>query len=457
MSRQSSRDLLDYAENYFFLSLILLKLLYKTKILDGDELKDKKSRHRKKGIRLFIICAEVFTLIIAIGFGFIFYKVDERNRLSDSLKRAGITEELLAGKNVSKEASDHNSVADTSRYGTLLSDTEYCKENHIFAKDTISPEQVVLAFAGDVSFADGYANMGMLNQRENKIFDCFDQGMKDTMIDADIFMVNNEFPYTNSGTPTAGKQFTFRAKPENVKYLYDMGVDIVSIANNHIYDYGEISLRDTISTLDDAAMPFVGAGINLKEAMKPVYFIANDMKIAIVSATQIERLDHPDTVGATDSSPGVFRCWYNDEILNCIKEAKENSDYVVAYIHWGTEMQNTPDWAQIQQGEQMAKAGADLIIGDHPHCLQPVTYIGETPVIYSMGNFWFNSKTTDDGLLEVTIDKNGTKSVQFIPAIQSNCVTSMLDGSEKQRVLQYMQSISPDVIIDTDGYITKNG
>ncbi len=419
------------------------------------ELKEKRKKRKQKGVRLLIICIEIFVLVVAVGFGFIFYKVDERNRLSNNLEKAGITAELLAGKNVSEEASDHNSDVDTSKYGALLNDKEYCRENHIFTKDTISSEQIVLAFAGDISFAEGYANMGMLNQRENKILDCFDENMKAVMMDADIFMINNEFPYTNRGTPTEGKQFTFRAKPESVKYLYDIGVDIVSIANNHVYDYGEESLLDTISTLEDAAMPFVGAGINLEEAVKPVYFIANDMKIAIVSATQIERLDRPDTVGATDNSPGVFRCWYNERILECVREAKENSDYVVAYIHWGTEMQETPDWAQIEQGKQLAEAGADLIIGDHPHCLQPITYIGDTPLIYSLGNFWFNSKTIDTGILQVIIDGNGTKSVQFIPAIQSNCFTSMLVDNEKQRVLNYMQSISPDVSIDYDGYIMK--
>ena len=116
-------------------------------------------------------------------------------------------------------------------------------------------------------------------------------------------MVNNEFPYTDRGTPTPGKKFTFRAKPEYASYLTDMGTDVVSLANNHAYDYGEVSLTDSIDTLNRIGMPFVGAGRNLEEAVKPVYFIANDKRIAFISATQIERTDNPDTKEATLDSP----------------------------------------------------------------------------------------------------------------------------------------------------------
>lgn len=420
----------------------------------GKKRIQKKRKKNNHGLRLFILCLEVLVLVLAIGLGFIFFKVDERSRITRKLQQAGITRELLQGTNVSDAASDHNS-GEKSRYGELLKNEELCMKQHVFAKDTISQEEVVLAFAGDLSFAEGYTNMSVL-ESAGDIRKCFDDGILNVMENADIFMLNNEFPYTNRGTPTPNKTYTFRAQPEHVKYLYDMGVDIVSIANNHVYDYGEASLLDTLTTLQDAAMPYAGAGENLEEAVKPVYFIANDIKIAYVSATQIERLDHPDTVGAGENSPGVFRCWGNDRILDVIKEAKENSDYVIAYIHWGTEMQTEPDWAQLQQASALQEAGADLIVGDHPHCLQQLNYIAETPIIYSMGNFWFNSKTQDTGILEVRIDRQGTKSVQFIPAQQSGCKTVLLQNSEKTRVLNYMQAISPNITIDEEGYVTKN-
>lgn len=116
-------------------------------------------------------------------------------------------------------------------------------------------------------------------------------------------MVNNEFTYTKRGSPTPGKTFTFRADPAYASYLIDMGADLVSLANNHSYDYGEVSLTDTLDTLQSIGMPYVGAGRNLEEAVKPVSFIAGDVKIAFLSATQIERVDNPDTKGRRRTRP----------------------------------------------------------------------------------------------------------------------------------------------------------
>lgn len=339
------------------------------------------------------------------------------------------------------------------RYGEILSDEEYMKDHNIYAKQTASEEEVTISFGGDILFDPNYSVMAKLLQRGNGIYDSIGAELLEEMKRADILMLNNEFPYSDKGTPTPEKQFTFRAKPESVSLLGDMGVDIVSLANNHAYDYGEAALLDTLDILTEAGMPYVGAGRNLEEAAKPVYFIANDIKIAIVSATQIERLDNPDTKGATDVSAGVFRCLHPDKLLEVIRETKENSDFVIVYIHWGTENVEQPDWLQLDQAPKIVEAGADLIIGGHPHCLQPIQYIDGVPVVYSLGNFWFNSKQVDTCLVKAAIDENGLKSLQFIPALQKDSKTVLLEGGEKERVLSYMRAISPGVNFDSDGYI----
>lgn len=341
------------------------------------------------------------------------------------------------------------------KYDQLLADEELCREQNIYAKETANPEEISIVFAGDILFDDGYAIMAKMKQRGKGIEGSISQDMLRIMRSADVFMVNNEFPYTNRGEPTPDKRFTFRARPEYASYLCDMGADIVSLANNHAYDYGEVSLTDTIDTLNNIGMPFVGAGRNLDEAIRPVYFIANDMKIAFVSATQIERLDNPDTKGATESTPGVFRCWNVELLLQVIQNAKQVSDYVIVYIHWGTESTDELDWAQKEQAVKIAEAGADLIIGDHPHVLQPIGYCGSVPVIYSLGNYLFNSKAQDTCLVRAVLDKNGLKNLQFIPGRQEDCAVTMHSGAEKERVLSYMRSISLGVNIDADGYITK--
>ncbi len=399
-------------------------------------------------------------LVVVVGVSLVLVLDDEERRLAKQLREAGATAELLIGTNVSERAENHNltgaeAESDGSRYGTELADEKYCKENRIYAMPTISADEITLAFAGDISFAEEYTNMGILKQRGGDIRSCFDEFLLKEMQDADIFMLNNEFPYTDRGTPTEGKTYTFRARPESVKYLYDMGVDIVSVANNHVYDYGEVSLLDTLTTLEAAAMPYVGAGRDIEEAIKPVYFVANDYKIAYISATQIEQGDYPDTKGAGENNAGVFRCWNPELLYETVKEAKENSDFVVVYIHWGTELSETLHWAQTDQAAGLVEAGADLIIGDHPHCLQEIAYIDDVPVVYSMGNFWFNSKTQDTGIFKVTLDENGIKSLQFVPAIQANCATSIASDFEKERIWGYIQSLSPTITIDSRGYVDE--
>lgn len=340
-----------------------------------------------------------------------------------------------------------------SKYQKELDDPAYMEENNIYSVEPVESGKVTMAFAGDVLFDDHYAITGTV-RASGDISQGIMPEVMERMQAADIMMLNNEFAYSNRGTPLEEKQFTFRARPETAAYLTDLGVDIVSLANNHAYDYGPEALEDTLDTLRETGIPYVGAGRDIGEARKPIYYIVGDMKIAFVSATQIERLDTPDTKEATETSPGVFRCWNGEKLLETVREAAENSDFVVAYIHWGTENQAELDWAQLKQAPELVAAGADLVIGDHPHCLQPIGVIQGVPVIYSLGNFWFNSKTLDTGMVEVVIDETGIVSYQFVPCLQSGCRTTLLQGAEKERVLAYMRSISEGVRIDGDGFVT---
>lgn len=327
------------------------------------------------------------------------------------------------------------------------------QNQEVYLAECESQDTVTLLFAGDILMDDHYAVMSTYHNRGNDINQAFDQGLLEQMRNADIFMINNEFTFTSRGTPTVNKKFTFRANPGNVSMYEEMGADIVSVANNHIYDYGEISLLDTLDTLEQAEIPYVGAGRNLQEAMTPVYYIANGMKIAFVSATQIERNGTPDTKEATQDSAGVLRCMNPDNLLLTIEEAKKNSDYVILYIHWGTESQEAIDWLQEQQAPIYAQAGVDLIIGDHPHCLQKMDSVEGVPVIYSLGNFWFNSRTQNSCVVKVALRAGEMESFQFIPCRQSDCRTVLLTGQEKTEVLDYMRTISPNVTIDEEGYV----
>lgn len=351
------------------------------------------------------------------------------------------------------EAAAEPEPTKTSKYQEILDDPAYMEENAIYTKESSEEGRVTVTFAGDILFDTNYAIMGKVGSGGD-----ISEGVAPEVIErmqaADIMMLNNEFAYSDRGAPLEDKQFTFRAKPKTVSYLSDMGVDLVSLANNHAYDYGPDALLDTLDILREEGIAYVGAGRDIGEARRPVYYIVGDMKIAFVSATQIERLDTPDTKEATETSPGVFRCWNGDKLMETVREAAANSDFVVVYIHWGTENVAELDWAQLKQAPELVAVGADLVIGDHPHCLQPIGVIQGVPVIYSMGNFWFNSKTLDTGMVEVVIDETGIVSCQFIPCLQSGCRTTLLQGEEKERVLSYMRRISDGVRIDEEGFLS---
>ena len=317
------------------------------------------------------------------------------------------------------------------------------------------PKRVTLSFAGDISFAEGYANMVSYHSRGNDIAQCITPDLIARMDSADIMMVNNEFTYSNRGAPLSGKTFTFRAKPEMAENLLKLSVDIVSLANNHVFDYGEIALIDTLDTLDRYEIPYVGAGRNLEEAKKIVYMERGGMKIAFVSATQVER-SYVFTKEATNSSAGVLRTFSPETFLEVIRRAEETSDFVVVYVHWGTEGVNQFEGDQQLLGHQYIDAGADLVIGDHPHCLQGVEYYKGVPIFYSLGNYWFNSRTLDTGLVEADICRDGLLELRFVPCLQQNCRTSLVtDPAQQQRMFRFLESISAIASVDELGVIRE--
>lgn len=427
-----------------------------------EKKKNRRKQHRRRNFGWAFLAALIVTLSLGTVFLFTFSymkaeKVDgaEQENRDELSGIARIEAEEIPEKREQKTPEETEEAQQQEEPDDGFDEDGYIRNENrriLKKKQATDGDEAVLLFAGDILLDDGYAMMGAMRKRGN-IRTCFSADALREMEEADIFMLNNEFTYTDRGEPTPEKQFTFRSKPENAVLLHELGVDIVSLANNHAYDYGEISLLDTLATLEEIDMPYVGAGRNLAEASETVYFQAGNQEIAYISATQIERQMSPDTKGATESVPGVFRCLTETEIFDKIAEAKENSDYVIVYIHWGTEKTAELDWSQPDMAKALAGAGVDLIIGDHPHVLQPLANVNDTPVIYSVGNYWFNSGTLDTCLVKVKVKDGEMQSFQFLPARQSNCYTELLTGAEKEAVLEYMRGISPTVTIDVEGYV----
>ena len=166
----------------------------------------------------------------------------------------------------------------------------------------------------------------------------------------------------------------------------------------------------------------------------------------------------PDTREATETDPGVLRTLDPDKYLQVIAEADENTDFTIAFVHWGTENEHMYEASQRELAEKYVEAGADLIIGAHPHVLQGFEYIGEVPVVYSTGNFWFNSKTLDSCMIEAVVNEGELEQLRFIPCIQKGCYTSMVheEDSDYDRILQDERSRSAgNIELSEEGIITK--
>lgn len=314
------------------------------------------------------------------------------------------------------------------------------------------------AFAGDINLAENWSTMEFYSQQENGIYDCIDPQLIQEMRRADLACVNVEFCLSDGGTPMEGKKYTFRAKPERAEILKELGVDLANLANNHIYDYGTDAFLDTLSILDENGIAHVGAGADAEEAEEPFYTEMDGRTVAVVSATRAEK--YILTPEAGEGTPGVFRCYDMTEVLQKVREAKEQADIVIAYIHWGTEYSETLEDAQTEGAKALVDAGADVVLGAHPHCLQGIEFYGGKPILYSLGNYWFNEKTLDTVLVKLRFYGNEEEQhteVQLLPARQEQHVTRLLtDGQEVSDWRSHMESMDPGTVqIDEKGIISN--
>lgn len=318
----------------------------------------------------------------------------------------------------------------------------------------------IMEISGDLILADDVATTDYMLRQENRILDCFSEELLMEMQNADILVINNEFSYTDRGEPLEGKAFTFRADPSRVTELKKIGTDVVNLANNHVFDYGEVGMIDTLDTVANAGLPYVGAGHDINEAENILYFIANGRKIALVSATQIER-SYNYTREATETSAGVLKTLNPERYCEVIKRADKNADLVVAIVHWGTEGNSYYGADQISLAHAFAEAGADAIVGGHTHCLQGIEFIDDVPVYYSLGNYWFSStknmpSTYDGGLAKLLITPDNKITPMFVPSRFSGGVTSEITSeTARAEVFSYIESISQTVTINAGGIIEQ--
>lgn len=257
---------------------------------------------------------------------------------------------------------------------------------------------ITVSFVGDIMLDRG-VRFSVKNNFDGDYSHLFDHaGM---LKESDITFANLEGPVSDKGTDLHNL-YSFRMEPQVLDVMKAAGFDIVSFANNHVGDWGKVAFDDTLLRLTNAGIKFTGAEKTKKIAEQPVVFEIKGMKIGFIGFSDVG----PNQFEATDTDSGILLL--NDpRFVEIVKNAKKQVDALVVSIHWGTEYQGHTK-RQTEFAHKAVDAGANLIIGHHPHVIQAVeTYKGAV-IAYSLGNYIFDqgfSKETLEGLiLKVTFD-----------------------------------------------------
>ena len=314
---------------------------------------------------------------------------------------------------------------------------------------------VTIAAVGDLmmsSWIIDYVN-------ENGVHYPFDSTRAE-LTSADIAIANLEAPLTDSGERFEDKKFTFKVPPHFVEGIAGAGIDVVTMANNHIVDFGCQGLMNTLDILSDAGIKACGAGANRHQACAPTFMDVNNVRVAFVGFS----MTYPDDFWATTDNCGT--CYPTEELLfEVISECERQADFTVASFHWGSEKSIRPKQYQVEFGRKAIDFGADLVLGHHPHVLQGLEIYKGKLIAYSLGNYVFASYSNvarTSIILRTKIDAGGLVLAKLSPINVHNAVINFqpqqLEGLAIRAVLDELNTLSAPlndgkVLIDEDGYI----
>jgi len=240
------------------------------------------------------------------------------------------------------------------------------------------PEQLQIAAVGDVMLGGGYWDRARSNDTQNLF-----KSVSPLLANAHIALGNLEGPLTERPVAAPTWRFCLRGHPLYAQVLRAAGFGALSLANNHVMDFGWEGVEETIHVLSRAGIRTFGAGLNLAAARAPLRMSLAGMNVAFLGYSDIP-VNLP--IFATDSAPGVAPANV-EHMIQDICAAKQNSDLVVVCLHWGHEMLLSPSPGQRKVARQLIAAGANLILGHHPHVLQGIERVSRGLVAYSLGTY----------------------------------------------------------------------
>lgn len=266
------------------------------------------------------------------------------------------------------------------------------------------PKEVTLDFVGDIML--DRAVKKNVEEKFNGDYSALFKNVTE-ISKADIAFANLEGPVSTGGKKS-GSVYSFRFSPTSLEAVADAGFDVLNIANNHIGDWNSIAFADTLDNIASAGLKYTGGGWNKKESETPVVIEKNNIKIGYLGFTDVG----PDWMEAGDSEPGILIA-SDPNFDQIIQNASNQVDVLIVSFHWGVEYKKHTD-RQAQLAHLAIDSGAKIVVGHHPHVSQDTEEYNGGLIAYSLGNFIFDQKFSEETmqglLLEATVTEDGLKS-----------------------------------------------
>lgn len=343
---------------------------------------------------------------------------------------------------------------------TIFNNQEFLEDEGLNFSDTqsfvvsnslpeINDQEITIIFAGDIMLSR------TVNTKMEKYNDYNWPFLKvaDYLNEADLVVGNLESPFLkNSNYQVLTGSFSFKANPLAVTGLKLANLGLLSLANNHTINQGEQGIIDTLKILEENGINFVGADLNEEGARKPAIIHIKGYDFAFLGYA------YPDDNSiATTNRAGIANMdlekMKND--INLLKTATSSPDFIIILMHAGTEYVVEPNWQQKEFARAAVDAGADLVVGHHPHWPQTFEFYQDKPIIYSLGNFVFDqmwSGEVREGLLLKMTWKDGIKTLELIPTkiYDYGQAEILASSSERNKILEKIGAKNDGLIFTTE-------
>lgn len=352
-----------------------------------------------------------------------------------------------SGSKESVKGSDEEATGTGTAKPSNPKDNESSGAQTTVPQPTGSGKNVTINFVGDIQFSGKVAEL-----LDKNGYDYPYAKLGSLFKNDDLTIGNLETPVTLGGSAAENKTYVYKSSPKALAAMAAAGFDAVNLANNHILDQGVEGLVDTLTYLQEYGIAHTGAGMNRDEAYAPAYLERKGIKIALLG---FSRVVPESTWKAEGNRAGVAETYDSTGAVNAIQEARQKADLVIVVAHWGEERVSTPNDDQTRLAHEFVDAGADLVIGGHPHVLQGVEYYKGKWIAYSTGNFIFSKSTTEEtwktAVFQAECSAEAKCSMKVIPYEAGLGQAIPMLGDANKLLLEQMTKLSPGIRFDANG------